>query len=183
MKFLDLIKNGRHQAIMTHVKTCKYLSTDEELALIKRGNHQEIMAYITEHYFEPDALDAFIKRNKLNEIRYYLSCYQIVHYGCWEQIIALGTGVLNETIDYILHSRGCFKKNSPQGLVFNEEEFLKEWDNIMCLIVQSDDHCAIRHLITQTKLGTNSQAYLSQNGNAEDNLVYELKWGKLHRKH
>ena len=183
MNFLDLVKNGRHQAIMNYVKTCKCLGTDEEVALIKRGNHKEIMAYITEHYFEPDSLEVFIKRGKLNEIRYYLSCFHVIYDDCWEQILAYGSSVTNEIIDYILHSRWQFKKNSPTGEIFDEEEFLKEWDKVMCLIIQSGDHCAIRRLITQTKLGTRSQNCLSENGNAEDNLVYELKWGKLHRKH
>ena len=86
-------------------------------------------------------------------------------------------------MDYILHDRSLFRKNSPTGEVFDEAEFLKEWDDVMSLIVKSDDHCAIRRLITQTKLGRRSQDCLSENGNAEDNLVYELKWGNLHRKH
>ena len=92
---------------------------------------------------------------------------------------------MHETIDQILYHRNSFKKDSTRInlLPTEEKEFFEAWDDVMCLIVNSSDHCAIRRLITQTKLGPNSQDCLSQNGNAEDNLVYELRWGNLHRKH
>ncbi len=146
-----------------------------KLALVNRGNHEEIMAYITEHWFDIEAFNAFIKRGKLNEVRHYLSCKQIVYDGCWEQIVALGTGVLNEVVDYILEQHRYYKNYK------DEASFLSKWDDVMILVVKSSDHCAIRRLITQTKLGRSSLSYLCENGNAEDNLVYELCWGDLHR--
>ena len=177
MHFLDLIKQGRHQAIMTYVRTCKCLTIEEELALIRRGNHQEVMAYITEHWFEVEPMKEFIKKRNYNEIRHYLSCHQVVYDDMWEQLFSIGESIVNEVIDYIL-SDMAFELEQK---TFDENKFVNKWDNVMSLILDVKDHCAIRRLITKVKLGPKSETKLLTKGNAEDKFVYDLLWGKLHR--
>ena len=182
MDFLKLIDQGRHTAIVNHVAKCKCLSTEEELALIDRGNHEEIMTYITRHYFEPDSLEKFIKRGKLDEVRHYLSCHQVVYDNMWKQIIKLGSGVLNEVIDYILRERNRYIDEQPDPKHFNDEKFLETWEEVIELILYSGNHCTLRRLITQTRLTGNLESILNTYGSAEDKLVYHLKWDVLNHK-
>ena len=112
-------------------------------------------------------------------MRHYLSCHQIVYDGMWEQVFSIGEGIVNEVIDYILSDMA----SELRGKIFDENKFINKWDDVMCLILDVKDHCAIRRLITKVKLGPKSETKLLTEGNAEDNFVYDLVWGKLHRIH
>lgn len=182
MNFLNLVKKGKHTAILNYIKSCKCLTIEEEQALITRGNHKEIMAYITYHYFEPDSFDLFIKRGKLDEVRHYLSCNQVVYDDMWDSVIELGSGVIDAVIDYILRDLNQFVNEQKDKAHVNDEAFIQKWESVIQTIILSGNHCSIRRLITQIRLSGRLEYDLYNFGSAEDNLVYELKWGVLNNK-
>ena len=82
---------------------------------------------------------------------------------------------MNEVIDHFVYEKKLLCKPD------NEEDFLSSWDNILCAVIETNDHCAIRRLITKSKFGPKAQKCLIENGIPEDLFTYELIWGKLNR--
>lgn len=165
MDFLTLIESGKHTAIVSYVKSCKYLGTDEELALISRGNHEEIMAYIAHHYFDVESFEAFLKRGCLNEIRFYLA-NNFLYEGTERDILALGRGMTDVFVDCLLSY--CRLESSP----WSEET----WAEVESALIEAGDHCALRRYIYLHPLVKKAYDVLKVQGTAEDLLVYDLLW-------
>lgn len=169
MDFLTLIKDGKHTAIMSYVKSCKCLCIDEELALINRGNHEEIMGYIAHHWLEIEPFEAFLKRGNLNEVRFY-----IVRHGLYadsavcEAVFQFGQSITAEAVDYMLSERYAEKNQGYKAPL--------KWAELECLLIKSGDHCALRRYISQVQLEKKSYDLLKLHGSAEDLLVYDLVW-------
>jgi len=167
MEFLNLIREGKHAAIIRYVKECKCLASYQELALVERGEHEEIMSYIAYHYFEPESFKTFLDRGKLNEVRFYLACDQIVYDDA--ALLELGSGVLNEYADYLVRHHDTYVETSCDGYA-NRLEYAQ------CLLIKSGNHCVIRRYIAKACLQPKALSLLRKKGQPEDNLVYDLKW-------
>lgn len=162
MRFLNLIREGKHKAILDFVANEPYLQSYEQTALIERGNPDEIMCFIAYHSFDFAPFKAFLKRGKLNEIRFYLACNRTIYDA--NLIINAGKGVLDEFIDYLL-------RHSAQ---YTEDELT----DIQIRLILTDAHCVLRRYLCQTKLTAQARCFLQQRGNKLDNLVYNLCWSK-----
>ncbi|MBP5698251.1 MAG: hypothetical protein J6W96_01825 [Alphaproteobacteria bacterium] len=160
MKFLNLIKDGKHQAILDYIKNSPHLASYEEYALIERGNSDEIMMCIAYHSLDRVAFEAFLKRGKLNEIRFYLACNRTIYNDIL--LLDIGKGIINEYIDYLI-------RNAQQ---YDEPSLV----NIQIKLILMDDHCALRRYICQVKLEPQALKMLRQRGSKVDNLVYDLRW-------
>jgi len=160
MNLLNLLKNGKHTAIIAYVRNCNYLSVEEECALIKRGNHDEIMNYIAGHYFAVDSFAEFLKRGNLNEIRFYLNMNQIVYQGYEEELVGMNEGVAECFADYLVRQADCY-----------DEEALT---NAQIALIKSKNHLALRRYICQKALTPKAYHAFLDIAIAEDLLVYDL---------
>ena len=169
MDFLTLIKDGKHTAIVSYVKGCKCLSIDEELALISRGNHEEIMSYIAHHWLEIEPFEAFLKRGNLNEVRFYIARHGLyADSALCEAVFQFGRSITAEVVSYMLRERYAEKTGNYRAPI--------KWAEVECMLIKTEDHCALRQYINQVQLEKKSHDLLKLKGSAEDLLVYDLVW-------
>ncbi len=163
MKLFELIKAGKHTAIIEYLTNSETLMGGEDVALVQRGNHEEIMMAIARTLLWPDALDALVERGNLNEIRFMLvtSPNAFISYHDVEKLIPFGRGIANAYADMLLAHTDI-------------QKFDEVMTPLQVALIRMGDHRALRRYICKCKLTPKAYKVFQREGIPEDFLVYSL---------
>lgn len=107
--------------------------------------------------------------NNLNEVRFYIARHGLyADSALCEAVFQFGRSITAEVVSYMLRERYAEKTGNYRAPI--------KWAEVECMLIKTEDHCALRQYISQVQLEKKSHDLLKLKGSAEDLLVYDLVW-------